>query len=136
VWKAWTDPASLERWFLPAPTLCRVDRLEPRAGGGLLTRMRDDEGADWAPHLDACFLAVDDQERLVYTTAVTADWRPAQPSILVTAEITLADHADGTDYRVLVRHADAAARDHHQELGFEQGWGSVTSQLAELAEQG
>ena len=33
VWKAWTDPARFERWWIPAPTLCRVDRLEPHPGG-------------------------------------------------------------------------------------------------------
>ncbi|MDO9352962.1 MAG: SRPBCC domain-containing protein [Solirubrobacteraceae bacterium] len=136
VWQAWTDPASLERWFLPAPTHCRVERLEPRAGGAFLTQMRDEDGAAWGPHLDGCFLAAEPDERLVFTTAIAADWRPASPTILMTAEVTLADHADGTDYRVLVRHADPAARAQHEELGFELGWGTVTSQLAELAEQG
>jgi uncharacterized protein YndB with AHSA1/START domain len=52
----------------------------------------------------------------------------------MTAEITLHDHLDGTDYRVVVRHADPAARARHEELGFADGWGAVTGQLAALAE--
>jgi uncharacterized protein YndB with AHSA1/START domain len=28
VWKAWTDPLDLARWWLPAPTHYRVDRLD------------------------------------------------------------------------------------------------------------
>lgn len=51
------------------------------------------------------------------------------------AEITFADHPDGTDYRVLVRHADPAARAHHEKLGFADGWGMVTAQLAAVAER-
>ncbi|MDA0632951.1 SRPBCC domain-containing protein [Nonomuraea sp. MCN248] len=27
VWSAWTDPAKLARWWVPAPSRCRVDRL-------------------------------------------------------------------------------------------------------------
>ena len=52
----------------------------------------------------------------------------------MTAEITLGDHPDGTDYRVIVRHGDPAARARHEELGFSDGWGSVTAQLAAVAE--
>jgi uncharacterized protein YndB with AHSA1/START domain len=40
---------------------------------------------------------------------------------------------NGTDYRVIVRHGDPAARKRHAELGFADGWGSVTDQLAEVA---
>ncbi len=48
----------------------------------------------------------------------------------------MVDHPDGTDYRVIVRHADPAARERHEELGFFDGWGSVTAALAALAESG
>jgi len=134
VWKAWTDPSRFARWWIPAPSVCRVDRLDVRPGGGLVTRLSDD-GVDFVPHVDATFLVVDDLARLVFTNAVDSEWRPAQPSpVAMTAEITLADHPDGTDYGVLVRHGDPAARDRHAELGFVDGWGLVTAQLAAVAE--
>lgn len=136
VWSAWTDPAKLARWWLPAPTLCRVVRLEVAPGGALLTQMSDD-GVDFVPHVDACFLVVDPLERLVFTNAVDGDWRPAMPSpVAMTAEILLHDHPEGTDYHVIVRHGDAAARTRHEQLGFLEGWGTVTEQLAALAERG
>jgi uncharacterized protein YndB with AHSA1/START domain len=50
------------------------------------------------------------------------------------AEIILREHPEGTDYRVVVRHGDPADRDRHEELGFFEGWGSVTNALAALAE--
>jgi len=134
VWHAWTDPTALERWFLPAPVRCRVDRLEPRRGGALVTSMSQDDSS-FSSHLDACFLVVDEPKRIVFTTAVDREWRPAGASLLMTAEVTLLDHPDGTDYRVLVRHGDPSARARHEQLGFEDGWGTVTEQLARLVER-
>ena len=51
------------------------------------------------------------------------------------AEILLDDHPAGTDYRVIVRHGDPAARARHEEIGFFDGWWSVTEQLAALVEK-
>lgn len=135
VWAAWTDPASLARWWIPAPTRCRVERLEPVAGGAFVTSMSED-GIEFAPHMDACFLVVDEGERIVFTNAVDSRWRPATPDpVAMVAEIVLRDHPDGTDYRVRVRHGDPAGRDLHERLGFVDGWGTVTGQLAQLVER-
>jgi uncharacterized protein YndB with AHSA1/START domain len=134
VWNAWTEPSLLERWWVPAPAVCRVDRLEVRPGGAFVTQFRD-EGLEFGPHLDACFLVVDTLERIVFTNAIDGAWRPANPApVAMTAEITFDDHPDGTDYRIVVRHGDPAARARHEDLGFSMGWGSVTEQLAGLAE--
>jgi len=35
---------------------------------------------------------------------------------------------------ILVRHADAGSRTHHEQLGFADGGGTVTAQLAALTE--
>ncbi|XVV15630.1 SRPBCC domain-containing protein [Actinoplanes sp. CA-131856] len=135
VWSAWTDPSRFAKWWIPAPAVCRVDRLEPHPGGALLTRMSDD-GDAFVPHVDATFLVVDALAKIVFTNAIDSSWRPATPEpVAMTAEITFADHPDGTDYRVLVRHGDPAARDRHEKLGFMDGWGTVTTQLAKEAEQ-
>ncbi|SNR41831.1 Uncharacterized conserved protein YndB, AHSA1/START domain [Haloechinothrix alba] len=134
VWDAWTDPASLAQWWVPAPTLCRVDRLEARPGGAFVTRMSED-GVTFVPHLDACFLLVEERERIVFTNTVDGGWRPANPDpVAMTAEVTLHDHADGTDYRIIVRHGDPAARKRHADLGFTEGWGTVADQLTRFVE--
>lgn len=135
IWDAWTDPASLAQWWIPAPTLCLVDRLEVRPGGAFVTRMSDD-GVTFVPHVDACFLLVEEFERIVFTNTVDGGWRPANPDpVAMTAEITLRDHANGTDYRIVVRHGDPAARGRHAELGFAEGWGTVSAQLAQFVER-
>jgi uncharacterized protein YndB with AHSA1/START domain len=59
-----------------------------------VTRLSDD-GAEFVPHLDACFLAVDELERIVFTDAVDSTWRPSAPApVATTATITLNDHAE------------------------------------------
>ena len=134
IWKAWTDPADLARWFLPAPTQCRVERLEAVPGGGLVTVMSED-GSTFGPHLDACFVVVEPERGLVFTNGLDSARRPATPSpVAMTAEITLHDHPDGTEYGVVVRHGSSASRSRHEELGFADGWGSTTGQLAALVE--
>ena len=135
IWRAWTDPSQLARWWIPAPMQLRVDRLEPRPGGGFVSRMSDD-GDVFVPHMDAVFIVVDDRERIVFTNAIDSEWRPADASpVPMTAEITFGEHPDGTDYRVVVRHGDPGARARHEELGFLEGWGAVTDQLAAVAEE-
>ena len=134
VWKAWTDPAQFEQWWVPAPAVCRVERLEVRPGGAMVTQLSDD-GSQFGPHLDAVILVADELERIVFTNAIDSNWRPVSPQpIAMTAEVMLADHPDGTDYRIVVRHGDPASRARHAELGFADGWGTVTKQLAAVAE--
>ena len=88
-----------------------------------------------SPHLDACFVVVDAGAGIVFTNALDSRWRPATPlPVAMTAEITVGDHPQGTEYRVVVRHADAGSRTHHEQLGFADGRGTVTAQLAALAE--
>lgn len=136
VWRAWTQPDLLERWWIPAPMIARVDTLEVRPGGGFVTRMSED-GREFVPHTDSVFLVVEQDERLVFTNAVTSQWRPASPEpVAITAEFMLVEHPDGTDYRVVVRHSDSAARARHEELGFHDGWGAVTDALAAVVEGG
>lgn len=134
VWRAWTDPSRLSQWWIPAPAVARVERLDVRPGGAFVTQFSDD-GEAFRPHMDASFLVVEPGERIVFTNAIDSGWRPRSPEpIAMVAEITFGEHAEGTDYGVIVRHGDPAARARHEELGFFDGWGTVTGQLAALAE--
>jgi uncharacterized protein YndB with AHSA1/START domain len=132
VWKAWADPASFEKWWVPAPEICRVRAMDLRPGGSLRTEISED-GADFRPHLNACFLAVDELERIVFTDALLAGWRPAETSFM-TAVIAMKDHPEGTEYTASAMHRNVADRDRHEKLGFADGWGTVARQLADLVE--
>ena len=134
VWRAWTDPLDLARWWIPAPMHCRVEQLDVVSGGAFVTSMSED-GTEFVPHIDACFVLVDPGERIIFTNALDSRLRPTDPApVAMTAEITLVEHPDGTDYRAVVRHADPASRQHHDELGFAVGWGTALAQLAAVVE--
>ncbi|GGA60198.1 activator of HSP90 ATPase [Pseudoclavibacter endophyticus] len=134
IWRAWTTPELFAEWWIPEPYACRIESFDPTAGGGFVTSMSED-GVSFVPHMDAAFLVVDEAVRLVFTNAVDSTLRPASPQpVAVTGEVTLVDHADGTLYRILARHADPEARARHEELGLVEGWSAVTGQLAALIE--
>jgi uncharacterized protein YndB with AHSA1/START domain len=133
VWQAWTDPASFEQWWVPAPANCQVVSMELRPGGALETLISED-GGDFVPHMSACFLDVVDGQRIVFTDALHGGWRPAEHPF-ITAIITLRDHPEGTEYFAHVMHKNNADRTMHETMGFFDGWGTVVEQLAHLSEQ-
>ena len=58
------------------------------------------------------FLEIVPQSRIVWTTALVANWRPAaEPWMPLTAFITFEDEAAGTRYVATVLHKDKATRD-------------------------
>ncbi|MBL8595292.1 MAG: SRPBCC domain-containing protein [Devosia sp.] len=132
VWQAWTEPRQFEQWWVPEPATCRAVRFEAVAGGPLVTEISED-GEPFAPHMDACFIVVEPQRRLIFTDALLGGFRPA-PNSFITAEITLDEVNGGTQYAARVMHSDRAARDRHAELGFYDGWGTVIGQLAKFVE--
>lgn len=47
VWKAWTEPESMMRWWGPKGFTCPVCRIDLRVGGAYLNCMRSPEGVDY-----------------------------------------------------------------------------------------
>jgi uncharacterized protein YndB with AHSA1/START domain len=133
VWRAWTDRASFETWWVPAPARARVVEMDLRPGGALVTHISED-GGEFVPHVVGCYLAVENLEKIVFTDTLVGGWRPAE-SPFMTAIITFADHPQGTDYAAHVMHSSKADRDKHEQLGFREGWGTCIEQLARLVEK-
>ena len=133
IWSAWTDPASFEQWWVPAPATCNVLEMDLRPGGSFETQISED-GGEFIPHLSGCFLDIVDLERIIFTDALLGGWRPAEQPFM-TAIIALKDHPQGTDYVAHVMHKNQADRTMHETMGFDDGWGTVIEQLAKLAEQ-
>jgi uncharacterized protein YndB with AHSA1/START domain len=51
----------------------------------------------------------------------------------MTVILTFEDHDGRTKYTARVRHWTAADRETHEKMGFHEGWGLCTDQLAALA---
>ncbi|WP_404426336.1 SRPBCC family protein [Thalassospira australica] len=133
VWKAWSTPEHLEKWWIPAPMECRVIKLDLRAGGGFETQMRQGD-EDFQPHVEGCFLEAVPESRLVWTTVLREGWRPIEPWLALTAIITFTPEGSGTRYRAHVLHRNTEDSLKHQEMGFFDGWGTVIEQLAKTVE--
>ena len=134
VWDAWSDPAKLAQWWIPAPIICRVDQLDLRPGGGFVTRMREEGATDFQPHVDGCFLEAIPNERLVFTTVLTEGWQPVDPWLALTAILTFEAKDGGTLYSARVLHKSPEESAKHEEMGFYEGWGTAIGQLAGLVE--
>lgn len=138
VWKAWTTPDHLKRWWAPKPYETPECEIDLRPGGAFYTRMTGPDGFEEAG--TGCFLEVVEGERLVWTSALGEGWRPnALPAegcgaFAFTAIVTFEDAGDGrTLYRAVAMHATRADRDTHETMGFHDGWGTVAGQLGEVA---
>ncbi|MEO3385707.1 SRPBCC family protein [Mesorhizobium sp. CAU 1741] len=134
VWEAWSRPEHLAMWWIPHPIECRVIKLDLRPGGGFETRMREG-GGEFQPHVEACFLEVVPEQRLVWTTVLSEGWRPTEPWLALTAIITFEAEAKGTRYSSHVIHKNAEESRRHEEMGFQEGWGTAIDQLAAFAGQ-
>jgi uncharacterized protein YndB with AHSA1/START domain len=138
VWRAWSDPKQLKLWWAPRPYRTVECEMDLRAGGSFYTRMVGPEDFDSPIH--ACFLEVVPGEKAVWTTALTAGFRPASEAphgcgaFIFTAIISFEDAEAGkTRYRAVAMHKDQADRDTHAEMGFHDGWGTCATQLEEVA---
>ena len=140
VWKAWTTPEHLKRWFAPRPYEITEIEMDLRPGGIFRIRMVGPDGFDTGHDNAGCMLEIVEGKKLVWTSALGPEYRPAEmgegcESFPMTAVVTLADAGDGkTLYRAVALHKSMADRDAHDQMGFQDGWGKCADQLEELAE--
>jgi len=88
VWRAWSEPDHLAKWWIPAAIECQVVKLDLHPGGGFETRMRGGDGP-FQPHGTGCFLDIVPQQRLAFTTVLAKGLHPFEPWLAITAIITL-----------------------------------------------
>lgn len=133
VWGAWTIPEQLQQWFCPRPWTTPRAEIELRPGGTFYAMLQGPAGEE--EHVRGCFLEVVHHERLVWTVALRQGFRPAPISPGVpdfTAVIEMQPEGSGTRYRATAMHRDPEGARQHETMGFFEGWGAVTDQLAEL----
>jgi len=115
VFKAWTEPEHMVKWFGPKDFTATIIENDVRSGGLYHFHMR---GPNYDDHWKGIYREVVPPERLVFT------W-PAGPESLVT--VTFEDHGGKT--KLTLRHGifeTVARRDDHN-----RGWNSSLDCLAE-----
>lgn len=135
VWKAWTTPEYLKKWFTPAPWKTVHVEIDLRPGGKFHTVMESPEGQQM-PNT-GCLLEVVPNRKLVWTGALLGDYRPANLAadvpFVFTAIIAMEPHGSGTKYTATVMHSNEDGRTKHEAMGFYHGWGAALDQLVALA---
>lgn len=138
VWKAWTEPEHLMKWFAPRPWSVSECQIDLRPGGLFRTVMRSPEG-DPFPNV-GCYLEVIPNRRLVWTDALLEGFRPSpapNTSCFIggffTGIITMEPHGAGTKYVAIAVHGVEDSKKKHEEMGFHEGWGVALDQLVEVA---
>ena len=131
LFRCWTEPALIRLWFTPPPwTVCHAE-VDLRPGGASLIVMRGPDGQEMP--CPGVYLDVERNRRLVSTDAYTRAWEPAAKPFM-TLILTFDDLGHGlTRYTALARHWTVADRQTHAQMGFHEGWGVTTHQLAALA---
>jgi len=134
VWRAWTKPVDLRKWFCPRPWRVSECDIDLRPGGRFFTRM---EGPDGESHEgEGCYLEIVKNRRLIWTSMLGPDYRPGDGGfIAMTGCLLLSPMGAGTRYRAVVLHKSEADRERHEAMGFHQGWGTALDQLVEVAKE-
>jgi uncharacterized protein YndB with AHSA1/START domain len=133
LWRGWTEPDLLTRWFTPAPWVTLEAEVDARPGGIFRTVMAgpDGERSEGA----GCVLVAESGRRLVWTSALGPGFRPAPPAddgFAFTAEVSFTASGSGALYTAIVRHSTAGDARTHADMGFEAGWGAALDQLVAL----
>lgn len=130
LFRCWTEPELIVRWFTPPPWQTIHAETDVRPGGSNFILMRGPDGTEMPNY--GVYLDVVENERLVFTDAYTAAWVPSAKPFF-TCILTFSDEGGKTRYTARARHWTVADREQHEQMGFHSGWGIATDQLAALA---
>ncbi|HEX3316410.1 MAG TPA: SRPBCC domain-containing protein [Solirubrobacteraceae bacterium] len=124
VFRAWTDPTELRRWWGPGEFRCPEAEVDLRPSGAYRLVMQPTEGEPFV--LGGTFREVKPPERLVYT------WRwetgPAADGSESLVEVEFHDRGDRTELRLV--HTEFP--ESHGAAPYRMGWESGLDKLAAL----
>jgi len=130
IFRAWTDPELLKQWFCPKPWGVSHAELDVRTGGSSVIVMNGPNGE--VVDNRGVYLEVVPNEKIVFTDAFKTAWVPSEKPFM-TGIVLLEPLGDGkTKYTAMARHWTEEDKKTHEAMGFHEGWGAATDQLAAL----
>jgi uncharacterized protein YndB with AHSA1/START domain len=136
VWRAWTEPDHLMRWWGPTDFTTPHCSIDLRVGGSYLYCMRSPDGADfWGTGV---YREIVPPERLVYTDSfadehgnvVPATHYGMSPTLPVEMLVTVIFEDQDGKTRLTLRHAGLTGADTTHAGNMEQGWNQFFDKLA------
>lgn len=131
VWRVWTEPAHLTKWFAPHPFTIPVCHLDVRTGGSMNFDMQAPDGA--VHHCLGTYDEVRRPEKLVFTAGVPGP----DGSLLFNNRNTVTFHEKGgkTTVKVHIEVIQAVAAAAPFIAGMEIGWNMTLNQCLAYAER-
>jgi uncharacterized protein YndB with AHSA1/START domain len=135
VWKAWTDPQQLMRWWGPKDYTSPFCKIDLRVGGKYLFCMRSPEGQDyWSTGV---FREIVPMERIVLTDSfadeqgnvVPASYYGMGEDFPQELQVTVILEGEGDKTKMTLRHAGMPEGDMKEQT--EAGWNESFDKLAE-----
>jgi uncharacterized protein YndB with AHSA1/START domain len=135
VWKAWTNPQELQKWWGPHGVTNPTCKWEAKPGGEInIVMLAGPElgelaGAEWP--MTGQFTEVSPQERLVYTSNPIMDGKPIMESLTT---VTFEEQDGKTKMTLQIVITQATSEAEGPLAGMEMGWNQSLDKLAENLE--
>jgi len=147
VFRAWTDPKHLAKWWGPKGFSNPVCEMDPRPGGAYRIVMRSPDGQEYP--MRGRVVEVKPPERFAFTIDTgehpekwkeemkqlgARDTVPGHPQVEVA--VTFEEAAGGTRVRIVSTFGSAADVEAHLKMGAAQGWAQSLDRLEDLLAKG
>ncbi|MEZ6190191.1 MAG: SRPBCC domain-containing protein [Phycisphaerales bacterium] len=135
VWRAWTQPEHVEKWFGPKGFSTTVEKQELRVGGRSRFVMHGPDGKDYP--CEGTYLELVPMERIVTTDEFAEDFENATGTdlpagiILTVLFEDVGDDAAKTRVTLRIQHPTAEEKKKHEDMGVVGGWNSTLDCLEE-----
>jgi uncharacterized protein YndB with AHSA1/START domain len=134
VWRCWSEPELLSKWFCPKPWQYQAETIELRPGGTFHGSMVGPEGQTFEN--TGLILDAIEQSRIVFSNMFGPGWVPQNPDFGMVAIISLQEKSDTlTTYHAQALHWSDEHCSHHENMGFFAGWHAALDQLDALASE-
>jgi uncharacterized protein YndB with AHSA1/START domain len=131
LFKVWTTPERFGEWFCPLPWKVTEARSDLRPGGESFVLMEGPDG-EKIPN-PGVYLEIVPGRKLVFTDAYAVGWVPSEKPFM-TGILEFEDLGGGRSrYTATAVHWNEEDMKAHEAMGFEEGWGAVAGQMAEVA---
>lgn len=133
VWRCWTEPDQLAKWYCPKPWHIAAADFDFRPGGRMNLVMQGPNGE--RIETTGIWLAIEPKSELVFTDYYHEGYIP-QPTSFMTGFVRLSENESGGTRMIWgARHTSEEDVQKHIEMGFEWGWGTAARQLEGAARQ-
>jgi uncharacterized protein YndB with AHSA1/START domain len=126
MWKAWTEPAQLARWWGPKGFTNPVCEADARAGGAIRIHMRGPDGTIYP--MTGRFVELVEPERIVFASAALD--AEGKPMFEVHTTVTLVERSGKTELTLQARVTSMTDVAPQFLKGMEQGWSQSLDRLA------